>query len=150
LEEISKLENHQVIITTHDSYFIFLNFQDGEEKKEIYSFYKNDDNETKISIEGLVEGIEDELLHIILFDKVLGDKTLEEFDKELQNDSDIETKEYYLGKYGPSKNFKKTRSLPLLIRHQIHHPNNPYTRYGVNHYTSDELKESIEILNNFL
>ena len=64
LEKIAEQDNHQVIITTHDPYFVFKNFE-GEEKS-IFSFEKKD-GVTKVSSNKIVYGIEDELLFIFLY-----------------------------------------------------------------------------------
>ena len=150
LEEIAEQENHQVIITTHDPYFVFENFE-GEEKS-IYSFEK-ENGITKASDSNIVYGIEDELLFIFLY------SLLEKEGKDLKTAEieGFEKRKYFRN----DKNDKYIGDL-VYIRNQIHHlGDNPYTVGlvpekpkdcdGINYYTeknlADAIKKMCEMLN---
>ncbi|MEA2112903.1 MAG: AAA family ATPase [Patescibacteria group bacterium] len=148
LEKISELDNHQVIITTHDSYFTFPPLNENLNKKT-FSFIKKEDGDTDILEEGLISGIEDELLFIFLYSK-MEDEYKDKIDSiEVGN---IKNRVYKKGD-GSKPNLSNLE----YIRHQIHHSgDNPNTfRCGVlmesenipegkNYYTQKELSEAIE------
>ena len=143
LKKIS--ETFQVIISTHDPYFIF-----GIEESKLYSLYK-ENNETKVHPEEKVEGIVDDLLHINLYAEML-DGDLEQMQKF--------ERPYYKQKLGTAgdgdADFEEREfSLPEYIRHQIHHPENKRVKGlveeipkegKVNYYTRGELGESITLM----
>jgi len=143
LEKIAEQDNHQVIITTHDPYFVFKNFEGKE--KNIFSFEKKD-GVTKASSNNIIYGIEDELLFIFLYSllekegKDLETAKIEKFEKRkyFRNDKNDE----YIGDL-------------VYIRNQIHHlGDNPYTVglvsektedcKGNNYYTEKELADAIK------
>ena len=155
LEEIAEQDNHQVIITTHDPYFVFKNFE-GEEKS-IYSFEKKDEI-TKVSNSKIVYGIEDELLFLFLY------SLLEKEGKNLEtvNIEGFEKRKYFRFNETTGTKDEGSPSDLTYIRHQIHHfGDNPYTLglvskkpadfNDVNYYTEKELANAIkkmcEILN---
>lgn len=147
LENIATNKNHQVIITTHDPYFTFNNSENLD--KKILSFSKV--NNKTISDSG-IQGIEDELLHIYLIGKVLKkrNESITDFDEYLKKDNKIKIFKYK--RIDNNGNLKtENKSLPVYIRHLIHHPENKYTKSGANKkYTYQELEDSIKILNNNL
>ena len=154
LEKIAEQDNHQVIITTHDPYFVFKNFE-GEEKS-IFSFEKKD-GVTKVSSNKIVYGIEDELLFIFLY------SLLEKEGKDLETAEieRFEKRKYF--KYDGKTDSKKEEDHGDLvyIRHQIHHfGDNPYTVglvpekpkdcVGKNYYTEKELADAIKKMSEML
>ncbi|MFZ2038676.1 MAG: AAA family ATPase [Minisyncoccia bacterium] len=146
LEKISNLPNHQVIITTHDSYFVFPNF-DGI-KKKIVSFVK-DENGMTLSPNTVIEGIEDELLFIFLFSRI------NKKDRDNIIIDGIKNRTYL---YEDGKPLIGCKSLDY-IRHQIHHSGDNHYTYrcgvtredeiekvkasGKNFYTQNELSEAV-------
>ncbi|MDO8443877.1 MAG: AAA family ATPase, partial [Candidatus Azambacteria bacterium] len=153
LEKIAEQDNHQVIITTHDPYFVFQNF---EEKKKIVSFEKGEDGLTKPFSDNIIFGIEDELLFIFLYSK------LEKIGKikEIKIDSIDGVKDRI---YIDNDNKKREGCNGLeCIRHQIHHcgDNNNTFKCGVskkeqvpkgkNYYTEEELSEAIKKMSEIL
>lgn len=156
LKSISKKSDYQVIITTHDPYFAMSN---SDEDNSTYSFSIGEGGFTVPGEEGIISGIEDELLHIFLFNKVLvraseagkdtttmkGGGELDEYIKSF----DSSTKDY-LWDTTPVGGNPLELSLPISIRHMIHHPDNIHTREGRNQYDGEELQQSIKILNKIL
>jgi predicted ATPase len=146
LEKIANQKNHQILITTHDPYFAFKNF--GEEEKRIFSFKKENDITIK-SEEGIINGIEDELLFIFLYSLLeKKDKNLLKIDIE-----GFEKRRYLKDEKGDKK--EENPSDLTYIRHQIHHiGENPYTVGLVsektrdckdkNYYTEEELSNAIK------
>jgi AAA15 family ATPase/GTPase len=148
LKVIAGLPNHQVIITTHDPYFAYTNLNDDS---VLYSFGKDKDGNTvPPGKPNVIFGIEDELLHIHLFNKVLEKATKEEkdFKPGSLNGKDCCVNEYFKSKSDKIQEYKDRSgtiqyALPLFIRHIISHPSG-------NVYTSEELSESIKILSTIL
>jgi len=143
LETISREPNHQVIITTHDSYFVFPNFDNTN--KRIYSFKKDENGITNVLDSGIIDGIEDELLFIFLYSRLTKDEIKE-----------IEIKEVTDRVYKDEDGMEWENCCDIdYMRHQIHHSgNNDYTSsLGVskkedvpsemNFYTQEELSEAI-------
>jgi len=140
LKTIADTDNNQIIITTHDPYFAFSNFR-GDNNK-VYSFSRNEKNLTEPKPD-IISGIEDELLHILLFNMALESKKgINDLDAALLKLPKVISKKYI----DDRDNSEKTVALPVYVRHQIHHPNN---KINVP-YTAEELIESIKILNLFL
>ncbi|MFA6273916.1 MAG: AAA family ATPase [Candidatus Paceibacterota bacterium] len=143
LKAIADLPNHQVIITTHDPYFAYTNLNDDS---VIYSFKKDKNGNTKPPEKpNVIFGIEDELLHIHLFNKVLEKASLGVYpamspgsllDKYLEPHCGREKRHssYYNGDL----------TLPLYIRHLIHHPS------ATEVLSQEDLKKSIEILSSLI
>jgi AAA15 family ATPase/GTPase len=130
LEDIAEKENHQIIITTHDSYFAFKNFE-GKNKK-IVSFEKGDDGLTKPPSENVILGIEDELLFIFLYNLLEnGGKNISEV--KIKNFDD---RIYYRDL--DKKKVEEKHCALEYIRHQIHH-------LGDNQYTLGLVKEKPEL-----
>lgn len=160
LKTIASESGYQVIITTHDPYFAYSNL--NNKKGSIYSFSrKREDGKTQFENKNIISGVEDELLHIILFSKVLAKAVEDSISIEsLRQDSNLdnyikekgenEVKEYYWeerdGRETPCPNM----SLPLYIRHCLHHPENKFTVEEKNKIDEGELEKSIEILNKIL
>ncbi|MCP6719370.1 MAG: AAA family ATPase [Patescibacteria group bacterium] len=151
LGKIAKQDNHQVIITTHDPYFAYTNLK--QEGSIIYSFFRDESSNTDKKEPDVIFGIEDELLHIYLFEKMLR-KARDNGAIEIKDDMDETSKSnQYLKKYcngeirsnifpsGKSHNL----ALPLHVRHVIHHPLD-----GRNVLADDDLEKSIKILNKIL
>lgn len=151
LERLSSEPNHQVIITTHDSYFVFPNF-DGENKR-IVSFVKGGDGMTLPPAgEGIIEGIEDELLFIFLYSR------LSDQERSSITIDGVSARTYIQDNNGTPTPRSDYNDLEY-IRHQIHHSSdNPNThKLGVaredevatltaenkNFYTQKELSEAI-------
>lgn len=154
LKKISRLDNHQIIISTHDPYFLWSNMDD--EGTALYSFEVGEDRKTTVSAKNVGLGVEDEMLHISLFSKLIEKmkdenmpcglgisdmkKTSDALIKKIPHGGDLpEKKKYtYDGK-------SHEVILPIYIRNAIHHPENT-----ANVYTSEELAESIKDLNRLL
>lgn len=161
LEKIASLPNHQIIITTHDPYFVFPALDEKLDKK-IFSFQKKN-GMTEVLNEGLISGIENELLFIFLYSR-LEEKEKKENKKYLK---DIEITGIKDRVYKNEKNIEYPNCPHLTyIRHQIHHAgSNPNTfRCGVtndseveklieekkNFYTTSELSEAIQKMSEIL
>lgn len=145
LEEIAEQPNHQVVIITHDPYFVFQGL--GVDKK-VVSFEKGEDGFTVRKDDNVISGIEDELLFVLLYSKLEGD---------MRHITEIEIDgikdRVYLYKDGTP--WERCTGLQS-IRHQIHHrANNPNTFERclletdktpevANYYTQNELAEAIE------
>jgi predicted ATPase len=143
LEEISKEDNHQIIITTHDPYFASKNMEDTEDKV-IYSFFKENDV-TKCSEKNIICGIEDELLYSWLYNLI--EKNGKK--KELK-DIKILDKERKYCKNG-NCNIDNLDDF-TYIRHQIHHLGDNPNTVGLtektdlvdkNYYSENELRKGI-------
>lgn len=132
LETIAEKKNHQIIITTHDPYFAFKNF-DGKNKK-IVSFEKGDDGLTKPPSDDVILGIEDELLFIFLYN------LLEKVNKKISEIKivDFEERIYYRDNEKGEK-IEEKHCVLTYIRHQIHH-------LGDNQYTLGLVKEKPKVL----
>ncbi len=155
IKKIANSDGHQVILSTHDSYFLWSNMND-EESTQIYSFDKGDNGRTEVKMGHVGFGVEDEMLHIILFSKIfplirnkedgtkhnlgVGMEEASNHIKELLADSELRTKEYQYN--GISYNV----ILPIYIRNKIHHPENSRNTM----YSNDELVESITILSHLI
>ncbi|TSC84828.1 MAG: ATP-dependent old family endonuclease [Parcubacteria group bacterium Gr01-1014_13] len=148
LKKIAEQDNHQVIITTHDPYFAYTNL--NGENSVVYSFLKTAEYTEKTE-PGIIFGIEDELLHIHLFEKMIQilkkSGKVKSFILDPGKELDIYIKGY-CGKelrantwYKEKKGIEDKLSLPLHIRHLIHHPG------GKDKFTDIDLEKSIEILN---
>jgi ABC-type sulfate/molybdate transport systems ATPase subunit len=154
LEKIAEQNNHQVIITTHDPYFVFKNFE-GEEKN-IFSFEKKD-GITKASDSNIVYGIEDELLFIFLYSLLKKEgKDLETVDIEK-----FEKRKYFRKNEVTGQIDEEEWNDLTYIRHQIHHlGDNPCTLGLVlekpkdcdrrNYYTEKELADAIKKMSEML
>lgn len=145
LEDISNQDNHQVIITTHDPYFAFMNLD--EMGKKLYSFEKNKAGVTEHRDE-IIVGIEDQLLFIFLYSR------LEK--KKIKPDS-ITIPEFKQRQYIDRSGSKDCSPLKNL-RDQIHHPINSIglikdrsgAAEGKNYYTEDELSGAISAMSKAL
>lgn len=148
LEKIAEQDNHQVVITTHDPYFVFENFEGKE--KSIYSFEKKD-GVTKVSDNKIVYGIEDELLFIFLYSLL----KKEGKDLETVKIDGFEKRKYFRKNENTDQIYEKECDDLTYIRHQIHHlGDNPYTLGLVpkktencksnNYYTEKELADAIK------
>ena len=148
LEDISRQDGHQVILTTHDPYFAFQPFN-GSDKK-IVSF-KRDGEDTEL-VEDEIYGIEDELLFIFLYSQLKDrgeDVTAIVIDGFVPRDY-IQDDSTPTNRYSPLEN----------IRHQIHHlGDNHYTDglvavaptpTGRNWYTVEELANAISVMSRLL
>jgi len=151
LGKIAEQNNHQVIITTHDPYFAYTNLKD--EGSVIYSFFRDKDDNTDKKEPDVIFGIEDELLHIHLFEKVLRKARASgiinvkfsmdqdsPLDKYLKSYCNSETRDNIFPK-GKVHNL----ALPLHIRHVIHHPLDEKNKFN-----DGDLEKSIKILNKIL
>ncbi len=150
LKKIAEQDKHQIIMTTHDPYFAYTNLK--EKDSIIYSFFRNETDETDKKEPDVIFGIEDELLHIHLFTKVLQKiKNIEKLDiSNMTQDGELNK---YLIKYcdGEVRNniFPNGKihilALPLHIRHIIHHPDDEKNKFN-----DTDLEKSIKILNKIL
>ncbi|MFZ3020143.1 MAG: AAA family ATPase [Minisyncoccia bacterium] len=151
LGNIIRQPEHQVIITTHDPYFAYTNFM--EEDKILYSFFKEGGTTDKKEPD-VIFGIEDEMLYIHLFEKVLkkakNEGKVKKDDMKMDETSDLNT---YLKSYSEGEtreniwpNGKPHKlALPLHIRHVIYHPGDEK-----NKFESTDLEKSVNILNKIL
>lgn len=150
LEKISGQPNHQVIIITHDPYFAFMNYGDIEEvSKKIVSFVKMD-GKTIISEDGVIDGIEDELLFVFLYSLLM--KNSGKIDSTTIKVGKISEREYHSN----DKKYLYKRSDLRYIRDQIHHLGDnggetlglvkevPKDVGNKNYFTVDELSEAIK------
>lgn len=150
LVEIASKDNHQVIISTHDPYFAYTNmYQDDD--SGVISFIKDNDGNTEFKKGDNFTGIEDELLHIYLFTKVMGklcpggtatyvgSKINDELKKICPKEDIVE---YH---YGKDDKEGGDFALPVYVRHRIHHP--PKDKVEI---PADQLERSIEILSGIL
>jgi predicted ATP-dependent endonuclease of OLD family len=145
LEKIANEEKHQVLITTHDPYFAFKNFN-GDNKK-IISFEKKD-NLTKIE-ENIINGVEDELLFIFLYN--LSEKTKGNI-RIIDTFDGFSNRKFFDRSGGNDVNFL------TYIRDQIHHSGTNSKTIGMiseddldnldlsekNYYTEKELSKAIK------
>lgn len=150
LQNLASQPNHQLLISTHDPYFVFKNFM--EKGVRVVSFKKDGEGKTEPRQEG-VDGIEDELLFIMLYgclkDKIVNGKmTNAEF--EAIKILDIEKR---LGGYHCDNPAHMPKCDLDYIRHQIHHiGDNPKTVGlvlqapvdDVNYFLEDELRVAIK------
>lgn len=145
LEKLAGQENHQVIITTHDPYFVFQNFEGNG--KAIFSF-KKEEGMTALS-EKVIYGIEDELLFIFLYSLLV--KESKDLSVKIEG---FEKRKYFRNDESGNKKEENQDDLKY-IRHQIHHlGDNPYTVGLVsqkpedckdkNYYTEKELEGAIK------
>jgi predicted ATP-dependent endonuclease of OLD family len=156
LEKIASQSNHQVLITTHDPYFT-LESADNSVKKKIYSFSKNEN--VTIAKPDSREGIEDELLFVLLFGhliKRLCSKGWTSADVNLmKEDSKINLEFKKINTNikiykAPGSGTDLKLSLPITVRHIIHHQDNAHTISGVNKYSESELDLSISMIEDLL
>ena len=151
LGKIAEQDNHQVIISTHDPYFAYINLKDRG--SVIYSFFKDKSNNTDKKEPDVIFGIEDELLHIYLFEKMLRRARASgvinircsmdedsDLDKHLKNYCDGEIRDNIF-----PGDVIHNLALPLHVRHVIHHPTD-----WRNFFNDDDLEKSIKILNKIL
>ena len=143
-------EEFQVIISTHDPYFISI-----KENIQIYSLCKDGEGKTKVNDNRRITSIVDEYLHITLYSQ-LSNEELESIDKH--------NRPYYRQNRDGKKNSftKEELSLPKYIRNQIHHQENPRTIGFVfdkkeadaseekNYYTEKDLENSISKMYNVI
>lgn len=123
LNTIASKTNNQVIITTHDSYFALTHMDEVDDI--VYSFTKNADGDTVASPANTISGVEDEILHIFLFTKliqVLKTKGIKvgmskngDLNKYLLSQSGMSKRQYH---WHDSKDVEDM-ALPLYIRNQI-------------------------------
>lgn len=153
IEKIAEQPNHQIIVVTHDPYFAFKNFD--EKEKSIYSF-KKEEGVTQVLKEGVIDGIEDELLFIFLYSFLK---------KEKKDLSVVKIEGFKQRKYfredGPLNKKEEDCNDLIYIRHQIHHfGDNRYTVGLVsqkpkdytdkNYYTDEELTNAIKKMSELL
>ena len=160
LKQIASLPNHQVIISTHDPYFLWSNM--GDEGTALYSFVAGDDGKTALGTGGVGFGVEDEMLHISLFARVSKEMARvgircargggERNNMETTSESLVDLGKKHDKKYKfatktytfKGKDYKVI--LPMYIRNKIHHPENTDNP----DYTEAELIQSIKDLNHLL
>ena len=156
LKKIASKENHQVIISTHDPYFLWSNMDD--EDTQTYSFKTNKDGKTEVGREKEVGfGVEDEMLHISLFSKMIELMEQQSMKHGLgsKKGDTMEDTSNFLANHCSGHNFTpKTYQynnksyaviLPIYIRNKIHHPENQSPDY-----TPEEMTKSIRDLNYIL
>ncbi len=169
LSDISKKENNQILITTHDPYFVEMN-TDDKENKTIIAVQRNKKTgfTEKVNITpSILPNISHGEINYRIFD-VCSDSFHNELYGYLQEktcnwvEDDLEK---YLVSKGLIKNKKWTRekdgkihpdpryinysiTLQSFIRNKIHHPENQTMKN--NGFTSEELKKSIEEMTSLL
>jgi hypothetical protein len=159
LQALAQKDDYQVIMTTHDPYFAMSNRSDDN---CLYSFSINTVGDTDPGSEGVISGIEDELLHIFLFNKVLEKAVNEGIDVNNMMQGGA-LNQWLLSKNLTSKNYTVDHgneqqeiqnpvslALSLCLRHVINHPGNKHTMQGRNPYSPQELESSIAIMNSIL
>jgi hypothetical protein len=152
LEKIAEQDNHQVVITTHDPYFVFKNLEG--KAKTIFSFEKKDGKITEASSSNVIYGIEDELLFIFLY------SLLKEKDKDV---SEVEIEGCERNYFRNDRNGEEVETLDALtyIRNQIHHLGDNSHTVGLvsqkpedcsdkNYYTETELADAIKKMSKML
>lgn len=138
------LADNQVIITTHDPFFASINFQDSELDVKTWTLERNPVSGMTLPPKKGISGIEDELLHILLFNKALSSHaSLADFNVSLLNLPGANSLSY-INDLDPGH--PQQVALPIYIRHQIHHANNVHNAP----FTPEQLAESIKILNGIL
>ncbi len=146
LVEIANKTDHQVIISTHDPFFAYTNM-DSDDSRVVAFVKENGTTKPEPQPGNSFTGVEDELLHIHLFDKAM--RTLTSRDTKLGAGNEINralieagssTRKYSMD--GKRENEDGLDyALPLYIRHIIHHrTNNEYV------FSGEDLEESIKIL----
>jgi len=147
LEAIAQQDSHQVVITTHDPYFAFK--ETDEDWKKIFSFTR-DGQTTEVSGEGVINGIEDELLFIFLYNQLKR--------HDLSSLESITVGEMASRNYIWPPNWQSPHACVDLenMRNQIHHPAgdniNTIGRVsqvtpeceGKNYYFETELAEAVQ------
>ncbi|MCG2695140.1 AAA family ATPase [Candidatus Parcubacteria bacterium] len=152
LKIISEIPNYTVVISTHDPYFLWSNMNDEDIK--IYSFIKNgnftEPKEDEVSFE-----VEDEILHISLFNKLIKKMKKKGLGIGLGNRSgntmeDTSTNmETFLDAGDIKKKIYKWNGndynvlLPIYMRNVLHHR-------GFDEYDDSDLEDSVKILNKIL
>ena len=156
LKIISSRKNHQVIISTHDPYFLWSNMND--ENTQSYSFEIDENGKTKVSTEKVGLGVEDEMLHICLFSRIiekikeknlnhsLGSKNGDNMEDTSKLLKDFDKKHTFIEKKYKYNEKDYEVILPIYIRNKIHHPENSDN----SDYTSKELENSIRDMNHLL
>lgn len=153
LRTISEIPNYTVIISTHDPYFLWSNLDDEDIK--IYSFIK-ENNFTEPKEDGISFEVEDEMLHISLFNKLIkkmkkkglgielgsnrNGNSMEDTSKNMEaflDTSDVKKKIYKWN--GTDYNVL----LPIYMRNVLHHR-------GFDEYSDSDLEDSVKILNKIL
>lgn len=154
LRKIAGQDNHQIVIVTHDPYFVSKNISERSETK-FYSFAKTK-NITGVSAEGVIAGIEDEFLFSYLYSLIEG-KNSKLLKLPIPN---FIARKYYEENVGKKIDTRSCSNLEY-IRHQIHHlGDNPYTiglvldvlpEYKeLNYYTQDELSNAVKMMSDQL
>ena len=148
LKELSR--NTQIIITTHSS-VVVRNLQFDDLRIVV-------ENETGKGIENAKQGLLSypslNEINYLVFDDVSEAyhdelySELKEKEKELwKTFNDLQPKLKYIRESEDKKSTKEEqKSLTEIIRHQIHHPENKHNPK----YTQEQLKNSIELMRNFL
>ena len=150
LIEIVKDPNFQVIISTHDPFFATEIQEEGTPSFKRYSLVR--DGSVSDVKEGYVYGVEDELMHIFLFNKIKISGKLKEL-----KDAFGDYGRKYVKDDGSENGKEEAHTLSGLIKHQIHHCENKHTVGLIengkesdysdkNYYTEDELNESIAMM----
>src|SRR3989344_2726605 len=167
LYKISEKENNQVLIATHDPYFIEMNAND-ESKKAIQALQRNENT-------GFTEGkkITKQILQEVSHGEInyrVFEVCTDSFHNELYGHLQEITQKYYekdieefFGKNGLIKDMKWTRekagepdpdwtnydvTLQTFIRNKIHHPENKAKKNEK--FSSEDLKQSIEEMISFI
>ncbi len=158
-ELVANNERYQVVLTTHDPYFAYTNLNDDDIKNKsnnVYTFERT--GEFTKPLAGKVLGIENEMLHIFLFEKLLVEaskvgkigmgandpKGLNDYLKNVQKKVTMEVRNYI---YPPKKGTPEDLALPLYVRNQIHHPDNKLNK---KYDPITDLVKSIELMTSIL
>ncbi len=158
LQRIVKLPNHQIIISTHDPYFVFKNFVENDVR--VVFFTKNTDGMTEPAEDGVC-GIEDELLFIFLYGCLLdkierGEIQKNEVEKTIVGEIASRRDQYIC-----NQNIRKPRYDLEFIRDQIHHLGDnkatiglvykvPADANNVNYFLEEELGIGIKAMSDML
>ena len=94
-------------------------------------------------IQYIVFGIPTSDYHNALYGYLIGDKSINKFEKYIIKHTLFENQ--YYNNYQYSRDGKNIETLPTYIRNAIHHPEN-----GGRRFTEEELKKSIEFLRNLI
>ena len=143
LRDIASAEKYQVIVSTHDPYFLWSNI--NQDDTSAYAF-RNEEGNTVLE-QNVVFGVEDEMLFITLYNKVIkSHRSIDALDTHLQSKYSDDVMCYKKCEKGcgiskcrvPGQNI----SLVTYIRHQIHHANNKCNKK----YDDEQFKKSVGIL----
>lgn len=170
LFEISKKDNNQVLITTHDPYFIEMNV-DEEDKKKIIALKRDEEGYTieneikeKIFSDGYIShaeinyrifGIYTETFHNELYgfiqEKAICENDekngkIQDFDEWLKGKSFKNITDYIIKKKGKCEEATTKTTIQTFVRNLIHHPENDCNEKTVKDFLEKSTDEMVDFL----